>query len=333
VTFFIRVEAMPTSRSRFPNRRALVRGLTAVLSAGTAEGPVAVIERQRWGQGTFPKEVVTCRLADGRELRLFCKYGSEESSHNSHGHRGGVAYEAEVYRRVLQRCPSTTPRFYGTYTRRAVPETWLVLAYLDKGVRAARTTDSGAMTLAARWIGEFHAVQERCLCRAAEPSLLAYDADYYLGWARRTDRFAGERHREYGWLAPLCARFGEAVELLREAAPTVIHGEYYPAKNILYSAGAIYPIDWESAAVAAGEIDLATLTEGWGPKASRECAAQYRRSRWPNGGPADFERRLAAARLYLAFRWLGEEPAETIDESNRWRFDDLRAAGEHLGLI
>ena len=106
-----------------------------------------------------------------------------------------------------------------------------------------------------------------------------------------------------------------------------------PANNILYSGGVIYPIDWESAAVAAGEIDLACLTEGWPPRVVRECERRYREARWPDGAPADFERRLGAARLYLAFRWLGEEPDETVDESNRWRFDDLRTVGERLGWI
>jgi thiamine kinase-like enzyme len=113
----------------------------------------------------------------------------------------------------------------------------------------------------------------------------------------------------------------------------VIHGEYYPAKNILYAAGIVCPVDWESAAIAAGEIDLAALTEGWSADAARECEHQYQRNRWPWGAPADFEQTLGAARLYLAFRWLGEEPGETTHERNLCRFDNLRVVGERLGLI
>jgi hypothetical protein len=58
---------------------------------------------------------------------------------------------------------------------------------------------------------------------------------------------------------------------------------------------AIYPVDWESAAVAAGEIDLAALTEGWPPGFVEQCELEYQRARWPEGPPTGFERRLAAA--------------------------------------
>jgi hypothetical protein len=325
---------MPRARSLLPDRRTLTRGLTSVLAgSGAGAGPVAVVRRRRCEQGTFPKEIVTCRCGGGEELHLFCKYGSDRADHRSHGHRGGTDYEAAVYREVLEPSRATTPRFYGTYTEEARAETWLVLGYLDGGVRVARTPEAGAMGRAADWIGRFHAHHERGLPRAARSLLHAYDADYYNGWARRTDAFAGPLHRELGWLAPLCRRFEDVAAWLLTLPPTVIHGEYYPANNILYSDRVIYPIDWESAAVGAGEIDLATLTEGWPPRVVRQCERRYRQARWPGGAPADFERRLAAARLYMAFRWLGEEPDDTVHASNRWRFEDLRAAGERLGLI
>jgi hypothetical protein len=61
--------------------------------------------------------------------------------------------------------------------------------------------------------------------------------------------------------------------------------------------------------------------------------AEYQRARWPLGGPADFVRKVAAARLYLAFRWLGERPEWTTDEGDAWRFEELHSAGELLGLL
>jgi hypothetical protein len=301
--------------------------------SGAEAGPVTVVRRRRCDQGTFPKEIVTCRRGGGQELRLFCKYGGDHTNHHSHGHRGGVDYEAAVYRQVLQPSQATTPRFYGTYNEGARAETWLILGYLDGGVRVTRTLEAGAMSRAADWIGRFHAYHEQGPSSAARSLLRTYDADYYKGWAHRTDLFAGPLHQEFTWLAPLCQRFEKLVEWVLALPPTVIHGEYYPANNILYSDRVIYPIDWESAAIGAGEIDLATLTEGWPPRVVRQCERRYQQARWPNGAPADFERRLAVARLYMAFRWLGEEPDETVHESNRWRFEDLRAAGERLGLI
>ena len=48
----------------------------------------------------------------------------------------------------------------------------------------------------------------------------------------------------------------------------MIHGEYYP-HNILFQSGVVRPVDWETAALAPGEIDLATLCEGWPPEEIR----------------------------------------------------------------
>jgi hypothetical protein len=325
---------MRTPASSLPDLQALARGLTSVLGgSGAAKGPVAVVNRQPCGQGTFPKEVVTCRCGDGSELRLFCKYGSDETNHNCHGHRGGVAYEAAVYSQILQRSRATTPKYYGTYIAEWDCDTWLILDYMANAVRLTRAADPGAMNSAAAWIGRFHADHELGAASAARPSLHTYDANYYQGWARRTNEFAGALHRDFGWLATLCRRFEEVVPLLMAATQTVIHGEYYPAKNILYADGIVCPVDWESAAIAAGEIDVAALTEGWPAGAARECEYQYQRNRWPEGAPSDFERTLGAARLYLAFRWLGEDPGQTTHERNLCRFDDLWAVGERLGLI
>jgi hypothetical protein len=64
---------------------------------------------------TFPSEIVTCRFNDERELRLFYKYGAGPS-HNVHSHRGGIAYEAAIYHRLLQPLQVSVPTFYGAYT-------------------------------------------------------------------------------------------------------------------------------------------------------------------------------------------------------------------------
>ena len=68
--------------------------------------------------------------------------------------------------------------------------------------------------------------------------------------------------------------FKNNLALLISEPQTIIHGEYYPA-NILIKDGAIYPIDWESAAVGPGEIDLATLIEGWDQKLAEEAKQAY----------------------------------------------------------
>src|SRR5260370_39726713 len=101
----------------------------AVLAAGAE----AVLKREpnRCAR-TFPSEIVTCRMADGSEQRLFCKY-SDGQDNGDFGHRGGVAYEAEVYRQVLQPLQTSTPRFYCCQKSSTTGKSWWVLACIYGG--------------------------------------------------------------------------------------------------------------------------------------------------------------------------------------------------------
>ncbi len=112
-----------------------------------------------------------------------------------------------------------------------------------------------------------------------------FDAAYYRRWAERTLQFAGDAHR--AWLPMLRTRYQAVVEYLVEQPRTVIHGDYY-ADNTLYRDGIIYPLDWEREAVAVGEIDLASLTNGWHAELVEACEREYRQVRWPDGAPAEF---------------------------------------------
>jgi aminoglycoside phosphotransferase (APT) family kinase protein len=278
--------------------------------------------------------VVTCRTVGGATLRLFCKHTAGRS-HHAHGHRGGVAYEAEVYRSLLAPLGVPVPRCYGAYSDGSGEGGLLVLEYLDESLRVSKSSDPTAMVRAARWLATFHAAGHGYLgpVRDGVGSFLnVYDRAYYRGWARRTSQFAGAWHDRFPWLSELWERAEGALALLLESPPTVIHGEFYPL-NILDHRGAVYPVDWESAAVAAGEIDLATLTEDWPPEVARACQAEYGRTRWPNGPPASLERRLDAARLYLLLRWLGDRPEWTNHESTGDSLVQLRDLAERLELL
>ena len=330
-----------------PNLRNLVVGLASVLKSR-----VTVLGRQpNTHTSTFPSEIVSCRLGSGRELRLLCKYGADHRTSLSGitGHKGGVPYEAAVYHNVLLTPRTTTPEFYGAYTDGETGDTWLILEYLGDGVRLGKMRESSAaMTLAARWIGRFHNATEERLSGSSMRFLTRYDAEYYLGWARRASSLADRLRQRFPWLKKLCGRYEDVVAHLLASPPTVIHGEYYPS-NVLFRGGTVYPIDWESAAVAAGEIDLASLTENWGAEIERQCELEYQRVRWPEGSPADFERRLCSARLYLQFRWLCHDNRDVFagggtgggrsDPSSHqmnvslYRLEKLRSLGERLNLI
>jgi hypothetical protein len=334
---------MTASLSLLPNLESLTAGLARALADGeTGHSPLTILERRpQLPAMTFPSERVICRLGDGKQLKLLCKYEAG-CAHNAHGHRGGIAYEAEVYRRVLGPIGFTTPGFYGVDTE-SDDGAWLILEYLDgcvllRDVHLDTTTgpEPTEMGLAARWIGRFHAVNEARLDDPALSFLKRYDTAYYRGWARRTTEFAPQ----LPWLAKLCERADDLFAPLLRPPQTVIHGELY-GNNILLRERTVHPVDWESAAIAPGEIDFAALTDGpWAADLVEQSEREYQTARWPVGLPSDFAARCDAARLYLHFRSLGElgERPDKASHPRRalvraWRFEQLRRVAEQLGLV
>lgn len=305
----------------------LPHALEAVFGA-----PANLLDRTQEQWGSARSEVVECRLPAGQVSRLYCKHENGDGAVNpAFGHRGGLARETLVYERLLDRPEVSSPRYHGSYLDQPTGERWLILEYHD-APRLHRTTDPGqAIELAASWAGRFHATFDESLSEAAR-FLPRYDSAYFAGWARRTAAYAGALHQEFPWLRRACRRFEELADRLLVARPTVVHGEFYPL-NVLVVDGKIRPVDWESAAIAPGEIDLAALTERWAPELAARAERAYVRSRWPGGPPQVFEATLAAARIYLYLRWLGDSRQATLDERSRWRFDDLHALCERVELL
>ena len=312
-----------------PDLDSLTAALASVFNHnGSARGGLTAVRREPTPYvTTFPCEIVTCRFADGTRLRLFCKFAARDGK-CSHGQRGGLSYEAEVYRQVLKPSGASAPAFYGCHADEKTGATWLVLEYLGKSLRVGKM-GLKAVKKAARWIGEFHAANE---ARAASPYLsflTAYDAAYYRGWPRRASRLATQMGLRLPWLRTLCKRLERETAALAALPQTVIHGEYYP-HNVMFQAGTVRPVDWETAAIAPGEIDLATLGEGWSPEVSRQFDLEYQQARWPGGPPADFQRNVDLARVYMQLRWLGDDDPKWTGNMTRWR--RLYATSKRLQL-
>ena len=106
------------------------------------------------------------------------------------------------------------------------------------------------------------------------------DIAFYLGWARQTASFASRSPSQFSWIVALCRRYEGHVDSLLSAEQTIVHGEFYPS-NVLVKSEVVYPVDWESAAHAAGELDLAALIEGWSTQRAEPCILEYLSSRWP----------------------------------------------------
>lgn len=313
-----------------PDTGALKVGLAAILGQGSATAAeLAILDRTpNPYESSFPMEIVTCRVGDAPPLRLLCKYAAG-FEHNAHGHRGGIEHEVAVHRSVLQPLGAQVARVFGSYRDPASRDVWMAAEYLDEAVRVNKAEDTRAIVMAARWAARFHAAAEEYVASTPSPVLLRYDAAYYRGWAERTWRFASARRDEFPWLETLCRRFSGIGEELAAAPQTVIHGEYYP-RNVLFVGGIIRPVDWESAAIGVGEIDLAMLVDEWPEEIVRTCEEAYRHERWSGADRPDHHRWLDLARLYIPFRWLGERSEWAY---NDWVFERLYQAAGRLALL
>ena len=311
---------------KLPDTRRLTRGLNVVFQS-TAKNRITVVGRQMHSYAsTFPLEIVTCRFDDGQILSVVCKYSADREN-SCYGHRGGVAYEAEVYRNVLGPLGISAPRFHGTYEDPDTGWIWLVIDYLENASTSGEIKHG--LESAANWLGRFHAAHEGHI--AGNAVLHTYDLDYYVGWANRTMAFTRPFAKDLPWLAALCTRFQELVPVLLDRPATMIHGEFFQ-KNVLVEDGVTLPVDWEAAAIGPGEIDLASVTEKWPAAMVDRCMAQYKKARWHDGEPADLEATLQIARVYWMFRWLGDTPARTQKRLAK-RVDQLRSAAEQWRVL
>jgi hypothetical protein len=289
----------------YPEDQALTETLTRVICGPSSDDTgVAILDRRKLPGSTFPVEVISCRMPGGTTIQLFCKYEAGRH-HSGQGHRGGVSYEADVYEQILEPIQASAPAFFGRHRDDETGDTWLFIEALD-GQSIANTHrphSFSALRQASAWIGGLHsegiARMRRC------PSLIRYDATYYQGFVDRVMEFSVDSRQRYPWLATVCRRADEFIDQLLRAEQTFIHGEFYPG-NVIYAGDRICPVDWESAAIGPGELDVAALTEGWAPQLVAECVKAYADARWPDGAPPDFRRTVAAARLYWPFRWLGD---------------------------
>lgn len=319
----------PNSLEPLPTSAILAASLERLL--GDAN-PVSILKRESNDYArTFPSEIVTLRNGDDIEAMLFCKYMTHlPEDHCDYGMRGGVPYEAKVYERVLRSLTVSTPGYVGTDRDARTGVEWLVLRHIAGATDIDRTTEPDMMPKAAAWLGRFHAEASGLAHDPSRAFLKQYDLEFYRGWSLRTLQFSASLRRPIPGLELLCDSFTRVAELLRQEL-TIIHGEFYP-HNILVHDGSVTPVDWESAAIGAGEIDLASLIEGWDEDIAAACIDAYRQARWAREIPESFPARLCAARTYLHLRWLGDQPDWNLIDDAEWHLAGALSQFEKLGF-
>ena len=309
----------------FPDTGTLIHYLSAML--GRREDQIDIICRKHFYESsTFPVEIVSCQIDGGKMIDLFCKYLGGMGPNNN-GHRGGVEYEAKIYSDILEKISLSKTKYYGQ-CQLDNGDTLLVLEYLGENLRMFYSKDPDVLLKAAEWIGSFHKIYED----KAPAFVKRYDQSYYIIWSKHFENSMYAYLNEYAWLKAVINFYNDNVGILTSAQQTIIHGEYYP-KNILQKQGTIYPVDWESAAVAPGEIDLASLLEGLDMETAARVKGVYKKARWPlqMDSVNDFEQRLLMAQIYFHF-WEWPEMSDKLSITTSEGFKQLYQLFKEVNL-
>ena len=231
--------------------------------------------------------------------------------------------EIDAYRKVLAAYDLGTPKFYGTFIDSTAEQYWLFIERVP-GTLLWQFGDDEAWQHVASWLRRMHTtlLLDRQSRTPAEASRFRiYNAEYYWQWMNRAEAFLYRTAERTGrdavekinWIAD---RFHPVVDRLIRLPVTLIHGEFYPS-NVLMKRDAdgtrVCPVDWETAAIGPGLIDLAALTSGnWTEEQRVAMAMAYFSGAGTAGddpsASAEFLVDLDFCNLFMAIQWLGWSP-------------------------
>lgn len=212
---------------------------------------------------------------------------------------------------------------------------WLLMEWsgsVDLGQVGAQQPWCEAAAQAAR----LHTWGESRVDEIAAGSVVRWDdPELHLLWASRA-----ERARD--GLGPLWRHYDVVAERLAAMPKTLVHGDLNAA-NVLVSTGArtrrIRFIDWETAGIGPGLLDLASLTSGRLPERHRNAmVGAYRANLSASAIGAlsdrEFDEALSWCRLAQAVRWLGWSPGWSAPAAHAfdWNAEALILA-RRLGLM
>lgn len=296
-----------------PDDATVVAALAPLVAPAADRGAVTLASRRPNAYfSSSPSEIVTLDVPGSGRRALFLKYDRAAPDAEPRC-RQGVAYCSRVHERVVCRLPLPSVPCLGAVGIGGPPVTVIVSEHLTGALRVNEAPDESGVVAAAEWCGRLHAWGAT---RRNDPTLsflVRYDLDYYRAWSRRARALAAAVGFESESFEAICGGFEAGAPRLAAAERTTIHGEFGP-QNILWRAGLVYPVDWESAAFGAGAIDLAALLFAWPTETVRRSIDAYWRAR-EAAVPTGFDAEFAAATAYTALRWL---PVPGGRDDPRW---------------
>lgn len=292
---------------------------------------------------TFVLEDLWVRLQDGPELNLILKELSRLGAVlASEGIKpdfvGDPLREILMYRHVLTGRLDTAI-CYAAIVDCSGQRGWLVLERVP-GVELYQVGEPEVWRAVACWLAEFHVWGlGKAEMAASAARVQPHTKWFYQQWMQRALAHAANAST-LNALRCLANKHEYIVKRLLTLPQTLIHGEFY-ASNILVQMAnppRICPVDWETAALGPGLMDLAALTSGrWSAAERQELAASYLGALQSNAYDAldrsSFYEGLLCCQFQLAIQWLGwsrnwHPPAE---HQTDW-LGEARAAAVALGL-
>ena len=239
--------------------------LQEALARETEGAPaIASVKRARSRPaGSYRNEVLTLKLADGGEERIFLKdFGT--CTHEKDGMPARRSRELRVYRELLAGAGLGTPRYQGAVWDEAAGRYWLLLEFVHG--QSLRHHGFEHWLEAARWLGRLQGHAARCDLDAAG-FLVEHGAGFYASVAQEAARAVGAVSPALGARLDAALRgYDEIVAVIAAEPVTLVHGHFRP-HNIVVRAGdvahSLCVIDWEESARGAPLYDLAYLSDGF----------------------------------------------------------------------
>jgi hypothetical protein len=297
--------------------------LEAALAGAVApERIVSLVRRPHAYQTSHPLEEIDVELESGTRLELLAKDLDPRAL--LPGAPAGKPFATEperelhAYSEILEPGQLDAPRFFGSAGS-------LLLLERVQGTVLWQIGDRQVWEAVAGRLGRLH---ERTSGRAGSGNgpLLRFDAGLYRFRLERALRHTPE-------VESVAAVYEQVVQDILDLPQSLIHGECYPSNVVVagdHGAPRVAFIDWETAAIGPGLVDLAALCTGWDDAARDAMVGAYRAERPDALSDAAFERALTGCRLHLAVQWLGWAPgwSPPSEHAYDWLAEARTLAGE-----
>jgi thiamine kinase-like enzyme len=319
------------------------------LAAGLSElrgQPVTIRQMQREpfvDSSSFSTECLLVLVNDGEWLEVFFKdlnprHQLADAQSLRHKPELDRSYrELRMYRDVLSRLQLGTPELYAWRWEPQHDSFWLFLEHIDSD----RLTRSGfeRWVEAARWAARFHAaVRELPLTEA--DFLIHLDRDHYRHCANRLEQnFSNFNPEQQPIIRQALNDYDGILEQLVALPRHLIHGEFFGQNVMIRQANPAEPIaviDWETAAIGPGYIDLVSISAGqWTPEQRQAMwRAYFEQYQAETGLPMDWEhfcQEVGQVALYRALWWLGWWSNGDANQITHWMQELINVTRETVG--